>query len=441
MMNKKKIIIFAVFILIIFFVMVTFAGESVQNAEVITRKVIFTDGFNGKEITSYEVEVGSYVTAPKAPTHENYVFAGWFDYSDRTTKVESFNNILKDTHVIGIYGEDINKNGKIDSEEEHYLVAFIDTVNGSTIKEESVLPGMSATAPEAPVISGYIFKGWDISYTNVQKDLYVSTVYESEVVEEEEIIKTYNVTFIDGDTNKTISVVNVEEGKNAKVPNTPKHEDRLFDYWDGTYTNVKSDQKVIAIYTDDKNHNNEKDYLDHYYTIKFTSVGNGHLDGELEYSGILEGLTFEEAKINIPEIIADEYHKFSNWDNEFDKDTKIIGDITYTGYFVPINDENKNEIADENEYRTITYKDGLDEMVFSDVIFEKQLDGFDTPLFNEGNDPVREGFIFDGWEEEVSEKINGDATYIAKWKEDLNIKTTDSNCENEPDVCDIVIDE
>ena len=172
MFNKKRIIIFFIFILLMFFMM-TFAGGPQGNAGVNTRHVIFTDGFNMKDIAEYDVEVGKGVNVPKDPYHRNYVFSGWFLYEDHDVRVTQFNKILNDLHVIALYGNDINNNGIDDEDDTYYTVSFINSLNNNVIKRERVLIGMDAHAPNAPVMSGYTFAGWDRSYTDIYDNLNV----------------------------------------------------------------------------------------------------------------------------------------------------------------------------------------------------------------------------------------------------------------------------
>ena len=44
-------------------------------------------------------------------------------------------------------------------------------ITSETIKTENVLPGLAATAPEAPKHTDYVFTGWDKEFTNVTSDL------------------------------------------------------------------------------------------------------------------------------------------------------------------------------------------------------------------------------------------------------------------------------
>lgn len=59
-----------------------------------------------------------------------------------------------------------------------YTVTFHDTMSGAVLKTQRVGPGGSATAPAYVKYPGYKFVRWDTSYTNVQSDVDVYTVYE-----------------------------------------------------------------------------------------------------------------------------------------------------------------------------------------------------------------------------------------------------------------------
>ena len=73
---------------------------------------------------------------------------------------------------------DENNNG-IPDEEETLLNVVFKGFNGVELSKQKVLPGLDAVAPEAPVVEGYVFTGWDKEYTNVQTNLEVNAIYES----------------------------------------------------------------------------------------------------------------------------------------------------------------------------------------------------------------------------------------------------------------------
>ena len=68
---------------------------------------------------------------------------------------------------------------------------------------------------------------------------------------------------------------------------------------------------------------------------------------------------------------------------------------------------------------TVTYTDGVDgEEIFPDQVYTNLLSGDATPEFV--GTPTREGYVFAGWNPEVTETVTGNAAYTAVWKEDRN---------------------
>lgn len=63
-----------------------------------------------------------------------------------------------------------------------YTVRFLGK-DGNVLKTEQVVKGQAATASKAPEIEGFIFKGWDQEFTNIQSDLDVKAVYEEKIPE------------------------------------------------------------------------------------------------------------------------------------------------------------------------------------------------------------------------------------------------------------------
>ena len=79
----------------------------------------------------------------------------------------------------------------------------------------------------------------------------------------------------------------------------------------------------------------------------------------------------------------------------------------------------KCEEQQPEETYTVTYTDGVeDEEVFKDEVHPNLKADDPTPKFNNGVDPTRDGFTFQGWEPEVAQNVTGNATYTAKWKKD-----------------------
>ena len=64
---------------------------------------------------------------------------------------------------------------------------------------------------------------------------------------------------------------------------------------------------------------------------------------------------------------------------------------------------------------TVVYADGAENTVFEARNFSNLTSGAPTPPF--GDDPVREGYTFAGWEPALAGIVTGDVTYTAKWQE------------------------
>lgn len=188
----------------------------IYEKDVVTYTVKFYDN-SGKVISEEKVEEGKAATAPKAPEVPGFSFDGWD---------KDFSNVTSDLEVNPVY-----KN--------LWFVVF-KGFDGVELKQDIVLDGSKATAPDAPVVEGYTFVKWDKDFDNVTKDIVVSAVYEKNVTK-------YTVTFI-GKDGQEIAKVEVEEGKAATAPNAPTVEGFNFIKWDKEISNVTSDLTVNAVY-------------------------------------------------------------------------------------------------------------------------------------------------------------------------------------------------
>ena len=94
----------------------------------------------------------------------------------------------------------------------------------------------------------------------------------------------------------------------------------------------------------------------------------------------------------------------------------VTGNQTYTATWKA--DANGNGIPDEEDKYTVTYTDGADGKVFANQVHDNLLSGTATPAFN--GTPKRDGYVFDGWNPAVADKVTENATYTATWKVDAN---------------------
>ena len=179
--------------------------------------VTFVDK-DGKELSKVTVDKDAAATAPEAPAVKGYEFKGWD---------KDFSKVTEDLTVAPIY------------EVKKYNVKFLDK-DGKEITTVEVEYGKDATAPEAPAVEGYEFKGWDKEFVAVKEDLEVKALYE-------EIIITFTVTFVDKD-GKELSKVTVEKDAAATAPEAPAVEGYEFKGWDKDFSKVTEDLTVKALY-------------------------------------------------------------------------------------------------------------------------------------------------------------------------------------------------
>lgn len=84
-----------------------------------------------------------------------------------------------------------------------HTVTFKD-MNGNVIKKEQVAHGFAATAPDAPIESGYKFIGWSRDFKNVLRNISVTAEYESDTTP---AFYVKNATAKAGDTGVVVEVV------------------------------------------------------------------------------------------------------------------------------------------------------------------------------------------------------------------------------------------
>ena len=126
------------------------------------------------------------------------------------------------------------------SNKEQFVVTFVD-YDGSVLDVQAVKSGESALPPEDPVRDGYVFAGWEGTYTEVTSDCTVTATYSVAILR-------YNVVFLDHD-GIVLSSQSIVSGNDATPPEEPTRAGYVFAGWAGTYTNVSSDCTIVATYT------------------------------------------------------------------------------------------------------------------------------------------------------------------------------------------------
>lgn len=118
-----------------------------------------------------------------------------------------------------------------------FTVVFKDK-DGAVLKTEYVNQGSDAQAPTPPEITGYLFSGWNASFSNVTSDLEVTATY---------AIRTFKVIFKDEQGNE-LSNQTINYGTSATAPTPPEVAGYTFIGWDVEYVNITNDTVVIAKY-------------------------------------------------------------------------------------------------------------------------------------------------------------------------------------------------
>ena len=189
----------------------------INGTNTINKYTVTFKGEDGTVLKTETVNYGGDATSPTPPAITGKKFKEW----DNT-----YTNIKQDTVVNAVY-EDLT-----------FTVKFV--VDGQELKSETVVYGHDATAPNPNTPEGYTFSGWDKGFTNVTKDLIVNGT---------NTINQYTVTF-KGEDGSVIKTETVNYGGDATAPTPPSVEGKTFNRWDKTYTNIKQDTIVNAIYDD-----------------------------------------------------------------------------------------------------------------------------------------------------------------------------------------------
>lgn len=130
-----------------------------------------------------EVECGQSVALPEPELGEGELLRGWAPRG--TAPEDGYLNVTSDMQFDALI-ESINM----------HTVTFKDW-DGSTLKTESVYDGENATPPTVGERKGYIFTGWDGSYTTVTEDRTLTAQYDStEGVEDVQSDRTQSNKFL-----------------------------------------------------------------------------------------------------------------------------------------------------------------------------------------------------------------------------------------------------
>lgn len=179
----------------------------------------------------------------------------------------------------------------------------------------------------------------------------------------------FTVQFIDYD-GSVISDQKVEYGDDAAEPEAPLHADRVFSSWDKTFSRVKADLTVNALYTLTS------------FTVTFKDWDGTTID--------TQKIGYGEAAV-APADPSRSGYVFKGWDKSFDN---VTGDLTVTAQYA--------------QTFTVTFED-YDGSIIDIVEVESGKDA-DAPT-----NPVRNGYTFTGWDKDIT-NVTADLTVTAQFK-------------------------
>ena len=181
-----------------------------RTGALISFKVTFD--LNGGEspegfVPSMTVRGGSFLDL-KIPNRDGYTFIGWYTGDGNTDFAMTATTAVR---------SDLSLKAKWRSNV--MSVRFLDK-EGKLLKQETVPYGGAATAPQAPEVSQFLFKKWDVDFSVVTEDLIVKAVYSP----------LYKLSFdTDGGTMIADATYCAEEVPTAPI--NPHKKDLVFRGW------------------------------------------------------------------------------------------------------------------------------------------------------------------------------------------------------------------
>ena len=279
----------------------------------------------------------------------------------------------------------------------YWTVIFKD-YDGTILKEEQVIDGGDATPPEVPIRDGYVFIGWDKSYTNVTEDLVITAQYE---------LKKCLVKFID---NGVVVEERYVEYNNVlgSLPNELEKEGYELIGWFSDGVEATPD----LIITEDITFKS--------FWVLIVPVGGN----QVNCTAVIKG--------NKLVVTADEGYRFTDTITVYSEDT--VDDLYFVQYYDPV--DNPQYFSNENTVFTLPTAEimyllkimvhatatKIDDTVYWTVIF-KDYDGtvLKEEQVIEGEDatppevPIREGYDFIGWDKSYT-NVTEDLVIIAQYE-------------------------
>ncbi|WP_339257986.1 InlB B-repeat-containing protein [Paenibacillus sp. FSL R5-0713] len=170
----------------------------------------------GSVVTEQTVNEGAVATAPGAPTLEGYVFSGWYSDSEMTRSYGFTEGVTANVMLYAKW----TKNS--------YTVSF-NSNSGTSVSNQSVSEGETATIPEAPTRPGHVFEGW-YSDAGLNESYSFTTPVMNNLTLYAKWTAIYTVTF-NSNGGSLVADQNMQIGGNATEPAVPTRDGYTFNGW------------------------------------------------------------------------------------------------------------------------------------------------------------------------------------------------------------------
>ena len=160
MKNRKFIVLLAVALLVVISATLVACNTGKGSVSYTVSFVV-----DGEVVKTAELDNFSKINGFYKPTKEGYTFGGWYLDADFTEKFSTADQLKDD---LTLYAKFTRKS---------FVVDFFGE-DGTLLDSQNVWYGESATAPQAPEVSGKKFVGWSEDFSNVTAALSVYALYD-----------------------------------------------------------------------------------------------------------------------------------------------------------------------------------------------------------------------------------------------------------------------
>lgn len=289
-----------------------------------------------------------------------------------------------------------------------YTVTYLDGYTQEKVAEYVIAENLATQTPDDPTREYYTFVAWTpaVADTVTESVTYTATwtpvqdVNSNGIADQEE---TFTVIYTDGVADEEIFADSKTEGlvcgdATPAAPTGFTREGWNFKGWDvnpipETVSTPASGNTIT-------------------YTAQWSKMWVVEFNGHTykDFAEIENGQTVAK-----PTDEWDDGHDFLGWyngDAEYDFTAPVTGNLNLTAKWRE--DYNNNDVEDTTEeHYTVFYVVDGQTTEYSNVLVNMP-----TPAY--GSDPVKEGYVFNGWTPALEENVTGDVTYTAQWLADSN---------------------